>query len=62
MKKESTKPKSIKKGIPYKSIDARQTTSVIIRLTESQKNIIRNNAIKNNQTVSEFIRQKIGIK
>ena len=45
-----------KKGIPYKPIDARQTTNVMIRLTESQKNSIRNNASKNNQTISEFIR------
>lgn len=45
-----------RKGVPYKSLDVRQTTNVIIRLNESQKNAIRNNAFKNNQTVSEYIR------
>lgn len=45
-----------KKGIPYKSDELRQTTHVMVRLNESQKNAIKNNALKNNQTVSEYIR------
>jgi len=45
-----------KKGIPYKSDDVRQSCHVMVRLNESQKNAIKNNALKNNQTVSEYIR------
>jgi hypothetical protein len=45
-----------RKGIPYKSDEARQSSHIIVRLNESQKNAIKNNALKNNQTVSEYIR------
>jgi hypothetical protein len=45
-----------RKGIPYKSNDDKQTTNVMIRLTSSQKEIFQNNATKNNQTMSEYIR------
>jgi uncharacterized protein (DUF1778 family) len=45
-----------RKGIPYKSNENKQTTNVMIRLTESQKEIFRGNATKNNQTISEYIR------
>lgn len=47
---------TIKKGIPYKSNENRQSTNVMIRLTESQKETIRKNATKNNQTISEYFR------
>jgi hypothetical protein len=47
---------SSRKGIPYKSNDDKQTTNVMIRLTSSQKEIFQKNAIKNNQTMSEYIR------
>jgi membrane-bound lytic murein transglycosylase len=45
-----------KKGIPYKSDANRQSTHILVRLTESQKETIRNNATKNNQTISEYFR------
>lgn len=45
-----------RKGIPYKSDEARQSTHILVRLTESQKETIRNNATKNNQTISEYFR------
>ena len=45
-----------RKGIPYKSNENKQTTNVMIRLTESQKETIKNNATKNNQTISEYFR------
>lgn len=44
------------KGIPYKPIENKATANILLRLTESQKDVIRNKAIKNNQTVSEYIR------
>lgn len=45
-----------RKGIPYKAIEDKQTTNVMIRLTSSQKKTFENNALKNNQTMSEYIR------
>jgi hypothetical protein len=47
---------TVKKGIPYKSDANRQSTHILVRLTESQKETIRNNATKNNQTISEYFR------
>lgn len=45
-----------RKGIPYKSNENRQSTHILVRLTESQKETIKNNATKNNQTISEYFR------
>lgn len=42
--------------IPYKAIEDKQTTNVMIRLTSSQKETFQKNATKNNQTMSEYIR------
>jgi uncharacterized protein (DUF1778 family) len=47
---------TLKTRIPYKSIEDKQTTNVMIRLTSSQKEIFQKNATKNNQTMSEYIR------
>jgi len=47
---------TLKKGIPYKSDANRQSTHILVRLTESQKEAIRSNATKNNQTISEYFR------
>jgi uncharacterized protein (DUF1778 family) len=44
------------KGIPYKPIENKATANILLRLTESQKDVIRNKATRNNQTVSEYIR------
>jgi uncharacterized protein (DUF1778 family) len=45
-----------RKGIPYKSNENRQSTHILVRLTESQKETIKKNATKNNQTISEYFR------
>ena len=45
-----------KKGIPYKAAENKASTTILVRLTESQKETIRNNATKNNQTISEYFR------
>lgn len=42
--------------IPYKSNEDRQSTHILVRLTESQKETIKQNATKNNQTISEYFR------
>ena len=47
---------NLKTRIPYKSDANRQSTHILVRLTESQKETIRNNATKNNQTISEYFR------
>ena len=48
--------KQSKKGIPYKSLENKATTNIIVRLTEKQKIQVKQNAIKNNQTISEYFR------
>jgi hypothetical protein len=47
---------TVKKGIPYKSDENRQSTHILVRLTETQKATIKQNATKNNQTISEYFR------
>lgn len=47
---------TVKKGIPYKSDANRQSTHILVRLTEGQKETIKQNATKNNQTISEYFR------
>jgi hypothetical protein len=48
--------KQSKKGIPYKSLENKATTNIIVRLTEKQKIQVKQNAINNNQTISEYFR------
>ena len=45
-----------RKGIPYKKDADKQTTSVIIRVTEGLKKSIQDAATKENKTVSEMLR------
>ena len=45
-----------RKGIPYKKDADKQTTSVIIRVTEGLKKTIQDAATKENKTVSEMLR------
>ena len=45
-----------RKGIPYKKDVDKQTTSVIIRVTEGLKKSIQDAATKENKTVSEMLR------
>jgi len=45
-----------RKGIPYKKDADKQTTSVMIRLTEGLKKSIQDAATKENKTVSEMLR------
>lgn len=47
---------TLKTRIPYKSNEDRQSTHILVRLTESQKETIKQNATKNNQTISEYFR------
>lgn len=47
---------NLRTRIPYKSNEDRQSTHILVRLTESQKETIKQNAIKNNQTISEYFR------
>jgi hypothetical protein len=54
--KKNEMEKQSKKGIPYKSDENRQSTCILVRLTETQKQIIKKNATKNNQTISEYFR------
>ena len=42
--------------IHYKSNEDRQSNHILVRLTESQKETIKQNATKNNQTISEYFR------
>lgn len=51
-----TQTKATRKGIPYKTPETRATTHILVRLTESQKQKIQNNATKHNLTVSEYFR------
>ena len=62
MKKESTKPKSSKKGIPYKSENEKALIRIELRLNAKQAEKLYSKVEQSNLTTSEFIRQKIGIK
>jgi len=48
--------KQSKKGTPYKSLENKATTNIIVRLTEKQKIQVKQNATNNNQTISEYFR------
>jgi hypothetical protein len=48
--------KQSKKGTSYKSLENKATTNIIVRLTEKQKIQVKQNAINNNQTISEYFR------
>jgi hypothetical protein len=56
LQKSNKMEKINRKGIPYKKDADKQTTSVMIRLTEGLKKSIQDAATKENKTVSEMLR------
>ena len=57
MEKSNKMEKNNKKSIPYKTDEDRQTTQVVIKMTEGLKKTIKEMAKTEGKTVSEMLRQ-----